>query len=447
LTNAIPDFSVHARPSARAASGESETIGYSTEARPLVVHYCGTRGACLRIFILAGQHGDESDARQAASEYLASFESNPSKVVRLAILIDANPDGAAAGKRRNASEMDLNRDHLLLSAPETRAIHSFVGRWQPHLIIDVHTYRAWRPELLQHGFVFAQDVMIDVPTNPAVRLGWPTGTETGLVDFVKHSMVEAAFRCDRYTLVRPSGIVRHSTLDIVDARNMLSLRYRVPTVLLEGRRSSPDDPPIFPPPHLALLRSIEAVVEWVAINAEVIRQQPATTSYSDDLIPVGCRYADLNSSTRYMEMQSARLGDIHVVGIPGLYLPFVRTTRTICAPRAYAVPRSSVNLLEVLARHHFETEAPDRFRRAMAEGYRILCPAPLPVSEGATGTDLKTVERVRLNAEDFILFPTDQPGGRALALFLEPESQFSARRFPALDLGPTDCVVPLASVI
>lgn len=447
LSNPIRDLAARVLPLVRAMSGESETIGHSAEGRPLVVHYCGNRGATLRIFILAGQHGDESDGRDAALKYLAKFESRPPKLIHLAILIDGNPDGASAGKRRNASDMDLNRDHELLCAPETQATHSFVGRWHPHLIIDVHTYRAWRPELLQHDFVFAQDVMIDVPTNPGVRLGWPAGTGPGLFDFVHHRMVEAEFRCDRYTLIRPSG-VRHSTLDIVDARNMLSLRYGVPTVLLEGRRSSPDDPPIFTPPHLVLLRSIEAVVEWASANAIAILQQPATRSYGHDLIPMQCHYADSSPSTRYMEMQSATRGDIQVVGIPGPYLPFVKTTRTICAPRAYAVPHRFENLLEILARHHFETGAPDQFRHATAEFYRTACPACLPESPSPMVTNVKNLERIRLNPEEFILFPTDQPGGRALSLILEPDSQFGAHRFPALNLDQQPTILyPLARVI
>jgi hypothetical protein len=418
----------------KAVSGESEIIGYSAEGRPLVVHYCGNRGASLRIFILAGQHGDESDARDAAAQYLVEFESAPPDSVYLAVLKDGNPDGAVVRQRRNASHMDLNRDHLLLSTPETQAVHSFVGRWQPHLIIDVHTYRAWRPELLQHGFVFAQDVMIDVPTNPAVRLSWPPGTETNLFEFVKHRLAEEAFRCDRYTLVRSSGIIRHSTLDILDARNMLSLRYGVPTVLLEGRRSSPDDPPIFPPPHVVLLRAIEAVVEWAGIHAVFLQQPPDNRSYSYDVVPVRCRYADSNSSTRYMEMQSATEGDIHVVPIPGPYLSFVKTIRAVYAPSVYAVPHSSRYLLEILARHNFMTQASDRFRHATHETCRIAG-ATVPAGADSAAAELDVSQRVRRNAQDFVLFPTRQPGGRALALLLDPESQFGVHRFPTLDGG------------
>ena len=66
-------------------------------------------------------------------------------IASLAIIVDANPDGAVAMTRTNPCGTDLNRDHLLVSEPETLALHSFVHRWQPDLVVDVHTYRPWQP--------------------------------------------------------------------------------------------------------------------------------------------------------------------------------------------------------------------------------------------------------------------------------------------------------------
>lgn len=426
---------------------ESERIGTSVEARPLIVGYCGDSSAGgLRIFILAGQHGDETDARGAASEYLAKIRRDGLRSgAWVAVLADANPDGGAAHRRRNASDVDLNRDHLLLRAPETRAVHSFVDRWRPDLIVDVHTYRPWRSELLQYGFVFPHDVMLDVPTNPAARTGSRSGMTTALLEFVKLRMAEASFRCDRYTLIRPSGIVRHSTVDILDARNSLSLRFGIPTVLIEGRRTSPEDPPIFFPPHLALVRSIEAVVEWAELNASQIKR--AARTHFGAPIPVRCRYARAETP-RYMELQSSTAGSIRRVGIPGNYRPFVRTTKSIHPPRAYAVPRSFSLLLEILARHHFHTRAPDQFARAAFESYRIVRRERQGPEEHFPAPADCVHEAVRLDLDAFELFPTDQPGGRALALFLEPASQFGLHRFADLALGVLpDTVHPVARVV
>ncbi len=412
---------------------QADVIGHSIQGRPLVVHYRGS-AACPRILIIAGQHGDEGAARDAAYAYLEASDARRLRAARVAVLADANPDGAAAGTRRNASGVDLNRDHLLLGSPETLAVHALVKRWRPDLIVDVHTYRPWRPELLRHGFVFPQDVMVDVPTNPAIRAGWPRDAGERLLGFVMRRMTEASLRCDRYTLVRPSGIVRHSNLDIVDARNGLALRYGVPTVLLEGRRSCPDDPPIFVPPHVALRLAIETVVEWAAGHASLLC--PPAEDDAPDVIPARCQNVEWRSPTRRMEMQLADRGDIVVVDVPGQYLPSIRTTGTLRVPRAYGVPRSRVRLLEILARQGFERAGADRFRRAAVEVCRHACvfERDLPAGRAAARSG------ARLAVEEFVLFPTAQAGGRLLALLLDPDSQFSACRFPELERSPTSAL-------
>jgi len=43
------------------------------------------------------------------------------------------------GKRPNAQNLDLNRDCMKVDAPETRAALALFNRWDPHLLMDLHT--------------------------------------------------------------------------------------------------------------------------------------------------------------------------------------------------------------------------------------------------------------------------------------------------------------------
>jgi len=339
---------------------------------------------------------------------------------------DANPDGALAGTRRNASDVDLNRDHLLLSTPELSAIHALADRWQPDLIIDVHTYRPWRRELLPFDFVFPQDVMLDFQSNPAVPTAVGPALQSDALEFVKLRMTEAAIRCDRYTIIR-SGIVRHSNVDVLDARNALALRFEIPAVLIEGRRTSEDDVLAFTPPRIALLRSMEAVVEWAAVNAEAVGQR---RSSSRGTVPVRCHHSG-SGAPRYMEMQSASRGDISRVEIPGSYLPDVTVTAAVQMPRAYAVPRDLAGVLATVAKHRFGTASASEFRASVTQVYRVE--SVIPSSEEDTPPlPICSVEPAHPNLDDFAVFPTRQQGGRFLALLLEPESQFGPHRLPEL---------------
>lgn len=418
-------------------SEASELIGFSARGLPLTVNTCApiARSRVMpRIFILAGQHGDESEAREAAAEFLDRFRSRPMARVQIAVLADANPDGAAAGTRRNGDDRDLNRDHLLLGTPEIAAVHSFVFRWKPHLILDVHTYRPARAEVFALGLVFVQDVMVDIPTNPAVfQAGVPANVQRELMEFVKQRVAASGQRCDRYTLVRTSGLVRHSNFDIVDARNGLALRHGIPVLLLEGRRPAHGDPPAFTPSRVALVRSIEAAVEWAANNAHRIMPEPdAILSLTS--VPVRCRYAARNRAVhRRMEALQTTRGDIETMEIPGEYLPLVKTAWTVALPRAYAVPADSP-VVDVLRRHHFECMPADQFAGAAVEVHRLLSSLPKAHEEEPSPLPDFRIERAVFQEGGFKVFSTFQPGGHGLAVLLDPESQFSVHRVAELRL-------------
>jgi len=412
----------------RSGSPDFETIGYSLKRRALLAHFCGNPSARCRILIIAGQHGDEGDATKAAAEFLNGIRRGALHCdASLAILVEANPDGTVAGSRVNDNGSDLNRDHVLLAEPETRAIHTFVALWNPDLIVDVHTYRPGRPELLKHQLLFSQEIMIDYPTNPATRLLAPQRL-WNLLRKLKTKLGEAGIRCDRYTLVRPSGIVRHSSTDIVDARNGLSLRYGIPTVLVEGRRPSPDDRSQFVPTHYALVRAMGFIVEWAA--AQLPMDRTAWPGHSP--IPLSCRYVGSGRPLR-MEMQSTVTGIIRSFRIPGDYAPRVRSSIHVQPPRAYAVPRRFGRIIDVLERQNFRSVPPARNDRN-GWSYRIMR-APSASSEARVQTAaVCKMERLRFDPEEFVVLPVAQSGGHMLTLLLEPQSKFGLHRFGGLGL-------------
>lgn len=408
----------------------SENFGESVERRPLVVTYSGDPDATLRIFILACQHGDEPDARDAAADFLQRLGNGGFRApARIAVVTEANPDGLAAADRRNAMGLDLNRDHLLLDAPETMALHALVDRVKPHLILDVHTYRPWRRELAT-DLIFPQDVMLDFPTNPAFDTPLLPTQQSAALAFVRHRLAEAGLRSERYTLIRAgphSEIVRHSNVDIVDARNGLAVRFQTPVILIEGRRPAPEDPFPFAAPRIALLRAIEACAEWAARHA-VLLTQPALAVRRQ--IAVQCDYRGSDEPC-YLEMQSASSGIISRVRIPGRYVPQVIATKSVVLPFAYAIPRKLEGVVGVLTKHRFASKPLGRLRSRRTEQYRIESLIPAPEHDSIL-LPICTRRLASPNLDDFVTFPTQQPSGAMLALLLEPESQFGPHRLPEL---------------
>ena len=158
------------------------SLGHSQQGRDLPLLYFTQEGlddpaAIARlgrpvIWLIGQQHGNEpagGEAMLAVAAALSSGELEP-LLARLSVVIvpRGNPDGAAADRRVLASGSDLNRDHLLLSQPETRALHAAMRRLPPDVVIDHHEFSvAWR-WVEKFGAMQAVDVMILEATHPGV---------------------------------------------------------------------------------------------------------------------------------------------------------------------------------------------------------------------------------------------------------------------------------------
>ena len=124
------------------------------------------------IWLIGQQHGNEPAGGEAMLALAAALSSGElaSLLDRLSIVIvpRGNPDGAADDQRVLASGVDLNRDHLLLSQPETRALHQVMRLLPPDVVIDHHEFSVAGRWAEKFGALHAVDVMILEATHPGV---------------------------------------------------------------------------------------------------------------------------------------------------------------------------------------------------------------------------------------------------------------------------------------
>lgn len=145
-----------APPQAVAAALESvEVFGYSVENRPLTAHIFGQGPNVTLIF--ACVHGNETSTRGVASLLREHLLKHPEILKgRRVILVPAvNPDGLARKTRRNAHDVDINRNYpgtwrlpkrrepfkpgpSPASEPETRAMMALVAKYPPQKIVSIH---------------------------------------------------------------------------------------------------------------------------------------------------------------------------------------------------------------------------------------------------------------------------------------------------------------------
>jgi hypothetical protein len=119
---------------------EKTILGNSVSGRPIYGLKMGSGDQ--RIFVWSQMHGNESTTTRALinllqSDYLVDYLTK----IKLYIIPVLNPDGAESWTRTNANEVDLNRDAVVLSQPESILLRKAYLAFQPHYCLNLHGQR------------------------------------------------------------------------------------------------------------------------------------------------------------------------------------------------------------------------------------------------------------------------------------------------------------------
>jgi murein peptide amidase A len=124
-------------------------LGESVNGRPIMAYRLGQADKPT-VVLISTMHGDESATRRIL---LSLKDGRPIKGVNLWVVPTYNPDGLAAGTRKNAHGVDLNRNYPYnwaeldgdyesgpeaKSEPETRAMIAFLKDVKPKRILSFH---------------------------------------------------------------------------------------------------------------------------------------------------------------------------------------------------------------------------------------------------------------------------------------------------------------------
>src|SRR5207342_2744342 len=105
----------------------------------------------LRVMLWSQMHGDEPTATAALFDVFDYFEQHRAdpavqrilSSLTLYVVPMLNPDGAERFQRRNAQNIDINRDALRLQTPEGRALKGLRDRFNPKVGFNLHN-QSWR---------------------------------------------------------------------------------------------------------------------------------------------------------------------------------------------------------------------------------------------------------------------------------------------------------------
>ncbi|MBW8171958.1 DUF2817 domain-containing protein [Ornithinimicrobium sp. Arc0846-15] len=128
----------------------TEVIGTSVEGRDLMLVTVTDPAAADDLPVVlftANLHGNEWEGSDAALQLIEDLATSTDKDEvawlqsnRVSFVVTANPDGRFNNTRENAAGIDLNRDFMTASQPETQALRDVVIEQQPLALVDLHGY-------------------------------------------------------------------------------------------------------------------------------------------------------------------------------------------------------------------------------------------------------------------------------------------------------------------
>lgn len=184
----------------------------SEELRQFSYVHLSTKGSCLsrrnstgkvRVWIQGGVHGNEPAGDEATQALLGKFDADPKWAanildkVEIVILPRYNLDGIFYFQRTLATNFDPNRDHIKLARQQTRKIKELFGKFEPHVVVDMHEYTA-SSTFGSGKFVHASDGLFSAAKNLNINEDIRTLAEELFAKNIGDDMEAASLRWEPY---------------------------------------------------------------------------------------------------------------------------------------------------------------------------------------------------------------------------------------------------------
>lgn len=433
--------------------------GKTAQGRSLfVVHASHGGNPAFRILFYAQQHGDEVSGKDALLYLVRDLVRDPSRLPRdvdLWVVPMVNPDGAEAGKRRNAAGADLNRDHVTLFQPETEALHRVARRVRPHLAVDAHEFGRDSEEWTERGWEKWPDITMDGLNNPhfdAERIA----AARKWVDEAAGAEEKAGHRYLRYWVggAPPDDEQRHSAPDTDGALNGIGAYGGLSFIIEAAVRHRAKDPSADlgkrVDAYLVLFRRFLEGAGRRAGDLAVVER--ARKLPLPAFLPSDGLWVNPGGTVTDFPVVEVATGAVRKVPTANL-MTEVAVKRSVPTPLGYAVvPEAAPDIAALLARHGLPFETLSAPRTVTAESCTLL-----RVEEefddvygrygGRTIVKRGDARATELPAGS-LWVPLQGEGALRAAILLEPTAMYGLWQYPRLKaLVAWDGTIPVRRVL
>ncbi len=395
----------------------------------------GRNTSKLKVLIFAQQHGNEQSGKEAvlllAKELLKQENNYLFERLDIALIPQINPDGAEENKRTNSNGVDLNRNHLLLDQPETKALHNFFNIYRFDATVDVHEYSPYGESWENWGYRKNASVTLGALTNPNIDASLRKSTNDDALPWVLQFIKNQGYSSAIYTPGGPPGkdYIRHSTFDINDGRQSFGIQNSY-SFIQEGMNGSDTYVDNLSHRSVSQLTGLIGFLNYFHSNhnkiVNLVKQsrQQLISGYSSAKTSIQANHVTNGTSLLLpvVKFHSQEYDKHDSIIIVNDYRPVVNSIKDVETPYGYLLPKDDSKLMDWIKAHQFITEdiIP---QRSVIEAYSIENIDTVDFEGDQIAIPHVRTEIVSsVNQENYIILPISQLKGNMIVMALEPES-------------------------
>ncbi len=415
-----------------------ETIGQSMQGRNLYAmkfssSEFGRDKSKIKVLFFAQQHGNEQSGKEGALLLALNLLKPENQYlfdkIDFVLIPQVNPDGSEANKRRNGNDMDLNRNHLILTEPETQALHVFFDKYLFEVSMDVHEYSPYGGEWEKYGYRKNADVTLGATTNPNVSENIRTLSNNEVLPYVLKSLSLNNFSSFVYCPGGPpeQDYIRHSTFDVNDGRQSLGIQNTL-SFIQEGMNGT--DMLLENIKHRSegQMQGMRAMLEYVYLHKNEIKKTVASSrkslisGKSNPKVSIQSEHVSNGQKLTLQLFSYSTLRDTTV--IVSDYRPVVKSVYDVTKPAGYLIPKASKELVEWVGKHAFVTADFKPKKGQKIEQYTITGIDSIDFERDIiVDPNVETTEfSGEITPSGYLYIPTNQLKGNFIVLALEPKS-------------------------
>lgn len=411
-----------------------EIIGQSVDGRDIpLIHRIPKESDKIKVMVFAQQHGNEPSGKEALLmllDELANSEINPLDNIDLYLVPLVNPDGNESAKRMNANKFDLNRDHLLLTQPETIALHKAARKINPLVTLDVHEYSAYRKSFLNAGFIRSVEAQFGAPTHPNISKKIIDYSLYKLFPFLELDLKNKGISFSNYYKMNsPTDTIRSSTSGIRDGRQSFAIRNLF-SFILEGRNGMDFNSDLKRRSHNQL-EAIKSFLSFVDSNSKEIYELVETENNKicglTDPIDLLMDY-EFDGITLPISMKTVNT-DLDTT-IDMFYRDRLKVIDSVSRPKGYLIPAEQRSIINILDRHGIEYKRLEKETNFTAEIYSVSDIKKRKLEDKIFKVISCSTREEKINAAkgDVIVY-LNKPNANFLAILLEPSSMWGLAQY------------------